>query len=188
MTHVVLFHHALGQTPGFHAFADRLRAAGHEVTAPDLYAGATFTDLDEGVAHARTTGFDVVRQRGLDAAADLPDDVVWAGMSLGLMPAQTLAQTRPGARGALLLHGSVPPEALGSPWPSGLPAQVHVMEHDDWGDIDDCRALAAAQDEVELFLYPGAGHLFTDASSVDHDPAASDLLLERVLAFLRRVG
>ena len=32
MTDIVLLHHAQGLTPGVHAFADELRAAGHQVT------------------------------------------------------------------------------------------------------------------------------------------------------------
>jgi hypothetical protein len=57
---LLLFHHAQGQTPGFLAFADALRAAGHRVDAPDLYDGRTFADLDGGVAHAKQVGFDTV--------------------------------------------------------------------------------------------------------------------------------
>jgi dienelactone hydrolase len=140
---VLLFHHAQGLTDGVLAFADDLRAAGHVVHTPDLYEGRTFDDLETGVGHAQEVGFDTVLERGRLAAQGLPDDVVYAGMSLGVMPAQLLAQTRPGARGAVLLHGSVPLEEFTGEWPPGLPLQMHTMEDDDWGDVDVARQLAA---------------------------------------------
>lgn len=181
MAELVLFHHAQGLTPGVAAFAARLRAAGHTVHVPDLYDGRTFDAIEEGVAHAREVGFDELLERGRRAAEALPAELVYAGMSLGVMPAQALAQTRPGARGALLLFGAVPPSEFG-PWPDGLPAQVHAMTDDPWFEED-----RPAVDEIpgaELFLYPGAGHLFADESLPDYDREASELLLERVLAFL----
>lgn len=108
MTDVVLFHHAQGLTAGVHAFADHLRGAGHTVTVPDLYAGVTFDSLAAGVAHARDIGMDEIIARGAAAVAGVPDHVVYAGFSLGAMPAQKLAQTRPGALGAIIYHGGVP--------------------------------------------------------------------------------
>ncbi|MEX0869455.1 MAG: dienelactone hydrolase family protein [Nitriliruptoraceae bacterium] len=183
VTHIVLFHHALGLTSGVRRFADRLRAGGHEVTLPDLYDGAVFDDLDAGVAHAEATGFGTIIERGVAAAADLRADVVYAGMSLGVMPAQKLAQTRPGARGALLLHEGIASENFGGPWPAGVGLQVHVAELDPWCELAATRALG---DEAggELFLYPGDAHLFTDEGSGEYDAAATDLVVDRSLAFL----
>jgi dienelactone hydrolase len=187
VTQVVLFHHAQGLTPGVVSFADALRAAGHVVHTPDLYDGATFDDLDAGVAHAREMGFDTVLERGVAAAERLPDDVVHAGFSLGVLPAQRLAQTRPGARGAILLHGAFPPGEFGG-WPAGLPLQIHTMEDDDWGDVAVARELVSAVDGAELFLYPGDAHLFTDDGLAAFDAGATDLVRQRVLALLERVG
>ena len=136
MTTVLLFHHAHGQTPGFLAFAEDLRAAGHTVHTPDLYEGSTFADLDEGVAHAGSVGFGEIIGRGTKAAEDLPTDIVYAGFSLGVLPAQSLAQTRPGARGALLFSGCVPPSEFGGPWPESVPLQIHMMDADPWGEED----------------------------------------------------
>ena len=186
MAEVVLFHHAQGLTPGVVSLADALRAAGHVVHTPDLYDGARFDDLDAGVAHAREIGLDTVLERGVAATSSLPDDVVYAGLSLGVLPAQQLAQTRPGARGAILLHGTFPPGEFGD-WPAGLPLQIHTMADDEWGDVDVARALVAAVDGAELFLYPGDGHLFTDDSLPAHDEDAAALVRQRVLAFLDRV-
>src|ERR687887_1409443 len=99
MAEVLLYHHALGLTAGFHAFADELRAAGHVVHTPDLYDGRTFDDIDDGVAYARETGFGKILERGVSSAESLPDGIVYAGFSLGGMPAQSLAQSRQGAKG-----------------------------------------------------------------------------------------
>jgi dienelactone hydrolase len=190
MATVLLFHHAQGQTPGFLTFADELRAAGHTIHAPDLYDGRTFGDLKEGVAYARQVGFPEIIRRGSDAAKDLPADIVYAGFSLGVLPAQTLAQTRPGARGALLYHGCVPPSEFGTSWPEAVPLQIHMMDADEWAeaDIATARALVETIPTADLFLYPGSARLFADPSSGDYDEKAAALLKERTLAFLHRVG
>lgn len=187
MARVLLFHHAQGLTTGVHSFADELRAAGHNVHLPDLFEGRTFATVEEGVAHARGVGFQALLDRGVELAQDLPPDLVYAGMSLGLMPAQRLAMTRPGAAGALLLHGAIPLSEFGGTWPIGVRAQIHVMERDPWGDVPDACALAAEVEEVELFVYPGDRHLFSDRSVADHDEPAARLMTERVLTFLARV-
>jgi dienelactone hydrolase len=186
---VLLFHHAQGQTRGFLAFADELRAAGHVVHAPDLYDGKTFTDLDEGVGYAREVGFGTIGKRGRVAADGLPNELVYAGFSLGAMPAQELAQTRPGAKGALLFHAAFPASEFGGPWPPGVPLQIHMMEDDEWAaeDLPAARELTGTTEGAELFLYPGDRHLFADNSLPDYDESAATLLEQRVLAFLKRV-
>ena len=191
MTDILLFHHAQGLTDGVRAFAADLRAAGHQVTVPDLYEGRTFGTVGEGMAHARQVGFGTVLARGQQAAEGMPAGLVYAGMSLGVLPAQMLAQTRPGARGALLLHACVPVSEFGT-WPAGLPVQIHGMDADESfvaeGDLDAARDLVAAAGDAELFLYPGDKHLFTDHSLPDYDIDAATLLRQRVLAFLGRLG
>ena len=186
MGEILLFHHAQGLTPGCLAFADELRATGHVVHTPDLYDGRTFTDLDEGVAHAKQIGFETIAERGRTAAEGLPNELVYGGFSLGAMPAQMLAQTRPGVKGALLLHGCLPPSEFGGPWPQGVPLQIHMMEADEWAveDLPAARELAGTVDGGELFPYPGDRHLFTDSSLPDYDEGAATLVKQRVLAFL----
>lgn len=190
MTTLLLFHHAQGQTTGFLAFADELREAGHAVHAPDLYDGNTFGDLDEGVAYAKQVGFGEILRRGSAVATELPADVVYAGFSLGVMPAQSLTQTRPGARGAIFYSASLPPSEFETPWPGGVPLQIHMMDADPWAEEDRpaAEALVKEIEDGELFLYPGSGHLFADASLDDYDEQAAGLLKERTLAFLNRVG
>ncbi len=188
MAEVLLFHHAQGQTLGFLAFADELRAAGHVVHAPDLYDGKTFTDLDEGVGYAKKVGFATIGGRGRRAADGLPNELVYAGFSLGVMPAQELAQTRPGAKGALLFSAAFPASEFGS-WPPGVPLQIHMMEHDVWSteDLPAARTLVETTEGAELFLYPGDRHLFADNSLPDYDESAAKLLKQRVLRFLENI-
>ncbi|MEH1017743.1 dienelactone hydrolase family protein [Micromonospora sp. CPCC 206060] len=188
MTEILLFHHAQGQTPGFLAFAEQWRAAGHKVHTPDLYDGATFGTVDEGVAHAESVGFDEIIRRGTATAASLPGRIVYAGFSLGVLPAQSLTQTRPGALGALLLHSGVPTATFASPWPAGTPVQFHAMAGDEWAEVDVLQELSREISSAELFLYPGSGHLFADPSSDDYDEAAAELLMHRTLRFLDRLN
>ena len=186
MSEILLFHHAQGQTRGFLSFADELRAAGHVVHTPDLYDGNTFADLDEGVGYAKKVGFGTIAERGRLAAEGLPAELVYGGFSLGVMPAQMLAQTRPGARGALLFSAAFPASEFGS-WPPAVPVQIHMMEDDPWAeeDLPAARELVESTEGAELFLYPGGGHLFADSSLTDYDESAATLLQERVLAFLK---
>ena len=192
MAAVVLFHHALGLTPGVRDFAETLSRAGHTVHNPDLYDGRIFDDLETGVGYAREVGFGSIIERGRLAADLLPSQLVYAGFSLGVLPAQMLAQTRPGATGALLLEGCVPVSEFGGAWPHGLPVQVHGMDADEFfaeegGDLDAARALVATTTDAELFLYPGNQHLFTDNSLPSYDEHAATLLTERVLSFLGKL-
>jgi dienelactone hydrolase len=188
MPDILLFHHALGQTRRFHEFADELRGAGNTVHAPDLYDGKTFEDLDAGVGYAEQVGFPEIIARGTAAASDLPTHIVYAGFSLGALPAQALTQTRPGAVGALLFHGGVPTSEFDRPWPLGVPLQMHMMEGDGWVELDVCQALAEQIEQAELFVYPGSGHLFADSTSRDYEADSARLLLDRTLAFLQRTG
>ena len=193
MTEVLLFHHARGLTSGVVAFADALRAEGHIVHTPDLYDGRTFPTLDEGMAHAKSLGFDDILERGVRTADDLPADIVYAGFSLGEMAAQKLAQTRPGARGALLFYSCIPisGEWAFGPWPEGVPVQIHGMDADPIfvgeGDVDAAREIVATVEDAELFLYPGDQHYFADSSLPSYDAEATALLTRRVLDFLARV-
>jgi dienelactone hydrolase len=188
MAEVLLFHHAQGLTAGVLAFADELRRAGHTVHAPDLYDGHTFQNLDDGLAYAGQVGFGNLQERGVRIADELPSELVYAGFSLGVMPAQQLAQTRAGARGALLFHSCLPVSEFGSEWPAGVPVQIHGMDADpffaDEGDIDAARALVASAKEAELFVYAGDQHLFADSSLSSYDADAAALLTQRVLDLL----
>lgn len=190
MAEIVLFHHAQGQTPGFFTFADELRQAGHTVHTPDLFGGRTFDTIQAGVAYAGEVGFGNLLESGVRAAEGLSSELVYAGFSLGVLPAQKLAQTRPGAKGALLFYSCVPVSEFGTEWPSDVPVQVHGMDADplftDEGDLEAARALVASAGHAELFLYPGDQHYFADSSLPSYDAAATALLTQRVLDFLAR--
>jgi dienelactone hydrolase len=189
MTEVVLYHHVQGLTDGVKTFADELRQAGHTVHTPDLFDGRTFDTIEEGMAFARETGFDALAQRGVAAADEIAADTVYAGFSFGVMPAQQLAQTRPGARGAVLMYSCLPVSEFGDAWPEDVPVQVHGKEADPFfeEDLEAAQALAESTDRAELFLYPGEEHLFADSSLSAYDAASAALLRERVLAFLDAV-
>ena len=194
MAEVLLFHHAQGLTRGVHAFADDLRAAGHTVHTPDLFDGRTFPSIDEGLAYIRGIGFDDLRERGVRVADDMPSGLVYAGFSFGVLPAQKLAQTRPGARGALLFYSCLPisGEWAFGPWPDGVPVQIHGMDNDPIfvgeGDIHAAREIVEKVADAELFLYPGDQHYFADRSLPSYDAEATVLLTQRVLEFLDRAG
>jgi dienelactone hydrolase len=192
---IVVFHSALGLRPGVIADADRLRAAGHSVRTPDYYDGEVFDDLDEGLRKRDAVGYDEIFRRAQGAVTDLPPDLVFAGFSLGAMPAELLAATRPGARGAILFHSAVPVEefeAFGAEgWPSGVPAQVHYAAEDPWVEQEEVDALGKAVRQAgadfEAHTYPGSGHLFADPGLPEYDRASSEDMWRRVLAFLDRI-
>jgi dienelactone hydrolase len=188
MAELVLYHHVQGLTEGVEAFADALREAGHTVHLPDLFDGRTFATLEEGMAYAQQVGFGTLKDRGIAEAEVLGPALVYAGFSMGAMPAQQLAQTRAGARGALLFHACIPVSEFGDAWPAGVPVQVHGMDADalfaDEGDLDAARDLVASTDNAELYLYPGKEHLFADSSLPSYDEEAAALLTHRVLDFL----
>lgn len=193
MAEVLIFHHAQGLTPGMRAFADELRAAGHTVHLPDLFEGRIFESIEEGLAYVGEVGFDAMRERGVRLAETLPQGLVYAGFSFGVLPAQKLAQTRPGARGALLFYSCIPISGQWSfgPWPQRVPVQVHGMDNDPIfvgeGDIDAARELVEKAEDAALFLYPGDQHYFADSSLPSYDAEATKLLTQRVLSFLDRV-
>jgi dienelactone hydrolase len=193
MAEVLLFHHAQGLTSGVRAFAAELRGAGHTVHTPDLFDGRTFGSIDDGMAFIKANGMDEMVDKGERTADDLPQDLVYAGFSFGEMIAQKLAQTRQGARGALLFYSCIPisGEWAFGPWPKGVPVQIHGMDNDPIfageGDIDAAREIVEKVEDAELFLYPGDQHYFADSSLPSYDPEATALLTKRVLDFLARV-
>lgn len=196
MAEVVLFHHVQGLTEGVRAFAEELRAGGHTVHTPDLFDGERPATIDDGAALAQGIGDAVLSERADRAVAERPGGLVYAGFSLGAGTAQRLAQTRPGARGALLYEGCLPITgewAIG-PWPDGVPVQIHGMDKDPFfaleGDLDAARELVATAgpELAELFVYPGDRHLFTDSSLPSYDADAAALVVRRSREFLDRVG
>ena len=194
MAQVVLFHHILGLTPGVTAFAEDLRAAGHTVAVPDLYDGRTFAGIEEGAAFTSSDAAPDFGALADQAVAGLTGGLVYIGISFGVMQAQRLAQTRPGAAGAVLLESCIPitGEWTFGPWPDGVPVQIHGMDADPIfageGDLDAARELVSLVPDAELFTYPGDRHLFADSSLSWYDPDAAAQLTERVLAFLARLG
>jgi dienelactone hydrolase len=185
-----------GLTDGLGAFADGLRAGGHTVHTPDLFQGERPPTIDDGIAHVRSLGDEVLGERAARVVAELPEGLVYAGFSWGGALAQQYAQTRPGARGALLYDACLPitGEWAFGPWPDGVPVQIHGMDQDPFfaleGDIDAARELVATvgPELAELFVYPGDGHLFADSSLPSYDADAAALVVQRSRDFLDRVS
>ena len=196
MAELVLFHHVQGLTDGVRAFAEELRGGGHTVHTPDLFDGERAATLEDGIALAGRIGDETIDARANAAVAGLPQGLVYGGFSLGGASAQRLAQTRPGARGALMYEAfiSLTAEWAFGPWPDGLPVQVHGMDKDPYfaleGDLDAARELSELIGPAlaEVFTYPGDKHLFTDSSLPSYDPAATALVLRRSREFLDRLG
>lgn len=197
MAEVVLLHSVLGLRPGVIAAADRLRAAGHTVHAPDLYDGEVFDDLDDGQRKEDALGYQEIARRARESVAGLPEGLVFAGFSLGAVHAELLAASRPGALGAVLMHGAVPVEELGEffgveRWPAGVPVQMHYAAGDPWVEAEEevapfGEAVRGAGAAFEEHSYPGSGHLFSDPDLPEYDRASSEAMWKWVLAFLDRI-
>ncbi|MEV0424890.1 dienelactone hydrolase family protein [Micromonospora sp. NPDC050495] len=196
MSEVVLFHHLQGLTDGVRAFGEQLAAGGHTVHTPDLFDGERPATLEDGAALTKRIGGEELDRRADAFVADLPEALVYAGFSWGAAIAQRLAQTRPGARGALLYEACIPVtgEWAFGPWPDGVPVQIHGMEQDPFfgleGDVDAARELVTivGPDRAELFVYPGDWHLFTDSSLPSYDADAAALVVRRSRDLLDRLG
>lgn len=182
MAEVTVFHHALGLTDSVRRFAETLRDAGHRVHTPDLYDRRTFAQIEDGLAYSAEIGGPMaIVERARAAVQSLPGEVVYVGFSVGVLPAQSLAQTRPGAHGAVLCYSALPLGQWGdnwpATWPEGVRLQLHILEGDE--DVEIAQELAATVPGAELFVYPGSEHYFAE-----HDEQAAALLRQRVLAFL----
>ncbi len=190
MAHVALFHSALGLRPAVVRFADALRADGHVVVTPDLFDGETFDRLEDGVAKRDAVGIAELSRRAHEAVNEMPSDCVYAGFSMGAASAQMLAMTRPGARACVMMHALLPTHFFGADhWPSAVPVQVHVAEHDPWVDAAVVDAVAGGSaDAVNVFRYRGGAHLFADDDSADFDADHAALMLQRVRAFVASVS
>ena len=196
MAEVVLFHHVQGLTDGVRAFAAELGKGGHTVHTPDLFDGQRPASIDDGLELVQRIGDEELDRRINAAVAALPPGLVYGGFSFGGATAQGLAQTTPGARGALLYESCVSLTADWSfgLWPEGLPVQIHGMEADPFfaeeGDLEAARELVAIVGPklAELFTYPGDLHLFTDSSLSSYDQAATALVIRRSVEFLDKLG
>ena len=65
------------------------------------------------------------------------------------------------------------------------PVQLHFGAADEHIGKDQIDAVRAAHPQVEIFLYPGAGHAFANEARASYVPVASDLARQRSLEFLK---
>jgi dienelactone hydrolase len=195
MTTIALFPSVLGARQGVLDAAERLRRDGHEVLVADLYDGRTFDDYPPALAFAEEElGHAELLRRAREAVAGLPDGFVSAGFSLGCVMAVHVATQRP-VSGVLMIAGAIPVSAFGGDarWPAGVPAQTHATLADPWREQADIEQavhdVGAGGGTLEVFDYPGSGHLFTDPTlPAEYDPAATETLWARVLPFVRSCG
>jgi dienelactone hydrolase len=192
MANILLFHPILGKRQFVLDTASLFQKAGHQVTLPDLFDGQIFDDMDAANHYFQQLGFPELVKRAMTAAAALPNDLVYAGFSLGGVLAEMLAARRPGARGCLLLHAGEPLAAFKlQAWPQGVPVQVHYSVGDPWREAGSVESLGesvrAAQASFEYFQYEGTGHLFSDPTLADYNPAAAQLMEQRLLEFLNKI-
>lgn len=190
---VVLIHSVLGLRPGVLRSAARLREAGHIVHTPDLFGGDVFDDMAIAMRRSEEIGMPKLFARSEEAVSHLPEELVYMGFSLGGDCAQFLAGSRPGARGAVLLHSALPVQEFGlKAWPSTVPVQVHFAVADPWRQqpfIDQLRLdVRNAGAVFEQYDYPGSGHLFTDPDLTDYDARSTEILWERVRKFLNGIS
>ena len=188
MANIALFHSVLGVRPGVAVAADRFRAAGHDVLVVDQYEGRVFDDYDEAGEFAQEIGYPALMERAAEAVQGLSDGFIAAGFSNGGGMAEFVATVRP-VRGVLMFSGALALDMIGvDAWPAGVPAQIHYTAEDPFRSQEGIDAVvaqvSAAGASVEVFDYPGKGHLFTDASlPAEYDEQAAELLWSRVLPF-----
>lgn len=188
MAIVAIFHSALGVRPGLVEFANKLKTIGREVHIVDQYDGQVFDDYDEAGAYVDEVGFPELMTRAIQGVADRPDGFVAIGFSNGAGMAEFVAANRP-VSGVVMAGGALPLETIGITWPEGVPAQIHATVDDPRRDQDAIdsvkRAVEEAGGTVEVFDYPGSGHLFADSSMPDeYQPAEAELMLSRIKDFL----
>ena len=186
MAEILLLHHVLGLTDGVRSLADRLRSPGHTVHTPDLFDGRTFDNIAAGMAHEEDDlGWDEMKSRARGAAEGLPSDLVYIGISMGVVYSHLLVHTRPGARGAVFLESSTSTDDFDG-WPAGVPLQVHGHADDEFFGAEgaaNAHALVSAAGEGEVFVYPGDTHLFVDDSLPTYDAEQTSEVVSRILGF-----
>lgn len=195
MTTVVLFHSVLGVRQGVLDAADRLRGAGHQVVLPDLFGGRTFDTYEPAIEFAlEETGFPTLLGRAATSVATVPDGFAVAGFSLGCAMAAYVATQRP-VSGVLMIAGAIPVTGFGEgvTWPAGVAAQTHATLDDPWREqeeIDEAiRDVEGGGGTIEVFDYPGSGHLFTDPTLPDeYDADTTELFWSRALPFVAACG
>ncbi|MEU5978541.1 dienelactone hydrolase family protein [Streptomyces sp. NPDC047315] len=187
---IMLFHSTYGLRPAVHSAAERLEAAGHRVWTPDLFEGRTFETVEEGMAFKEELGQEELLRRGIAASAPHSDSgLVYAGFSLGASVAQNLALGDERARGLLLLHGTS--DIADDASVDELPVQLHIADPDPFEPHDWLTAwylrMGRAGADVEVYRYPGAGHVYTDPDLPDYDEESAEQTWRVALAFLDSV-
>ena len=182
MTELILFHHVQGLTTTSAISRTSCGPPATRCTSPTC-SRADVRDDRRRHRHVQESG----STRSCSGAASrrrLPDELVYIGISLGGSP-PSCSPRRARERGppcSCTRRSRHPSSAARGP-PTCRPRSTSSERDPEVlppnGDLEAARALAAAEERVELFLYPAETHLFKD-----YDEADAARLKERVLAFL----
>lgn len=194
---VIVIHEWWGLNDNVRAMARRLAAEGFEVLAVDLYGGRSASTPDDarGLMEGVNANPDAARDNLRQAAAWLRDRGVPSLGSLGWCfgggwSLQTALLLGNDADGAVIFYGFVDtdPEALE---PLEAPVLAFFGGQDRGIPLDTVRAFEQALiglgKQVEVVVYPEAGHAFANPSGRNWEPVAADDSWERTIAFLHDV-
>ena len=118
------------------------------------------------------------------AAALRPGPVAISGFCTGGSWAWVAAQELP-FDASVNCYGSHVHQRLD--YKPACPTIMHYGDADKVVPIDGVKAIQAANPDVTIHIYPGAGHAFFNPEQISHDPDRAGLLLSRSVAFLEEV-
>ncbi|HLK57856.1 MAG TPA: dienelactone hydrolase family protein [Chthonomonadaceae bacterium] len=191
---VLVLHAWWGLNGFFETLCDRLAQQGFVAFAPDLYAGAVTSSIEEAEQLVSKVDLETTQTRALQALNTLRSHPAVQGERVGVVGCSF------GAAWALLLSTLRPNEVAAVVTFYGLYAVDfttsraaylgHFAEHDDWEPLDQARQMEAdiraAGREVHFYVYPGIGHWFFEEDRPDaYHAESARLAWERTLSFLR---
>ena len=187
---VLVLHPWWGLNDDVRASAERLRAEGYAVEAPDLFHGRVATTIEaaKSLSGAVSKNWQSTMTEIEEAFARLgaqADPIAVLAWSMGVWFSWQLAQAHPDKIKGLVSYygyGEVEP---GKKLP---PILGHFVENDEFEALDDVRAAEKAVKEsgavAEFHIYPGTKHWFDEPSRPEYDKTASELAWRRTVAFL----
>lgn len=193
---VVVIHEWWGLNDWVKEQAERLAGAGYVALAVDLYRGQVATEADH--AHELMRGMPLDRAiRDLRAAVTFlaarsnvrKDKIASIGWCMGGGLSLQLSLNEPTIATTVMWYGSVvtDPEAI---------QKVHapvlgIFGEEDRGiPVDGVRQfeqqMKAARKDIEVHIYPNAGHAFANPEGSGYRPQATTDAWDKTLAFLKR--
>jgi carboxymethylenebutenolidase len=189
---ILVLHAWWGRNADVLARAEKLRAEGYIVAAPDLFGGRVASTIEAAKEQTRGEAENeaALTQIVDDAVRELGQKVDRIGIvawSFGVWYAWKAGMAHHDKVRALVLFYGIGPANAAAPLP---PVLAHYAEHDEFEDLADARKvereLVAAGKDVRVELYPGTKHWFDEPSRPEFDKAASALAWDRTREFLKR--